>query len=227
MADNPPRHEPPAPPSPEKPVRALHALGSGSNRFRLLLGLMPMPPRPPPSPPITGIWGVVVKVLGSFFGAGFLPLAPGTWGSLAALAIWFLGRDAAIAAGMTVGQMDVGCFLLSAIFAAATLALGSLAERAAGRYDPPWFVLDELSGAFLALYGLAGYNHAPLLLSAAGAFLLFRVLDATKLGVIGWADRRLTGGVGILMDDLFAGAVATLTVRGVAWLLFGLPPAAG
>jgi phosphatidylglycerophosphatase A len=220
----PEKGSPPTPPPRRSPE-------SGSNRLRRLLGLEPKPPKPPPGPPLGGAAAMSVKVLGSFFGAGFLPLAPGTWGSLVALAIWLFAQRPLLEAGIKPVRIDMFCFLFAAGFFLATLALGRLAERAAGRYDPQWFVLDELGGAFLALYGLAGYNqpqHGHLqLVFVAGAFLLFRVLDATKLGMIGWADRRMTGGLGILMDDLFAGAAANLTVRGVAWLLVGQPSSAG
>ncbi|HOX06039.1 MAG TPA: phosphatidylglycerophosphatase A [Planctomycetota bacterium] len=229
MAEN---ASPPSPPPsggarPPRRPGPLDLLGSSSNRMRLLLGIEPKPPRPPPGPPLTGASAWAVKAAGSFLGAGFLPLAPGTWGSLAALALWFVGLALAQKHGLRPGLVDQFCVLAVAGFSLATLALGSLAERAAGHYDPKWFVLDELGGAFLALYGLAGYNHPQHGLwgvaFVAGAFLLFRVLDATKVGMIGWLDRRMTGGLGILMDDLFAGAAANLSVRGVAWLVAGQP----
>jgi phosphatidylglycerophosphatase A len=201
----------------------------GSSRLRRLFGLGPKVPKPPPGPPLVGAAAGAVKVLGSFFGAGFLPLAPGTWGSLAALAIWLAGRELGARFGLSTGKLDWLCLLASAGCFAATLALGKLAERAAGRGDPRWFVLDELGGAFLALWGLAGYNDRPgfQLVLVAGAFLLFRLLDATKLGPIGWVDRRLTGGLGMLLDDLLAGAFANLAVRGAALLLVGKPLAGG
>ncbi len=228
MPENPP-HPPDSSPAPSpEPSPLLHRLPeSSSNRLRRLLGLETKPPKPPPGPPLGRVAGAAVKVLGSFFGAGFLPMAPGTWGSLAAFGLWLAGRDLAIRAGISGDLVDIYSFLAAVAFFAATLVLGRPAERAAGSYDPKWFVLDELGGTFLALYGLAGYNHTLSLLLASGAFLLFRVLDATKLGLIGWADRRMTGGLGILMDDLFAGAAANLIVRGAALLLIGQPPDAG
>jgi phosphatidylglycerophosphatase A len=196
------------PSPPAKPGRSsLRALLA---RFR---GTLPWTPEPP----LVGAKAMAVKVLGSFFGAGYLPLAPGTWGSLAALVIWLWLRGAVLGAGLRAGLADNLCFLLCAGFAMAALALGRSAERVAQAADPRWFVLDELAGAFLALYGLAGYNGWLWL--AAGSFLLFRLLDATKLGLIGWTERRLRGGMGILMDDLFAGAAANLAVRGAAWAL--------
>jgi phosphatidylglycerophosphatase A len=200
--------EPREPSGPAGPRRS--SLRALLDRFR---GASPWAPEPP----LLGAKATAVKVLGSFFGAGYLPLAPGTWGSLAALAIWLGLRHAVLGAGLRAALADNLCFLLSAGFAMATLALGRSAERVAQAPDPRWFVLDELAGAFLALYGLAGYNSWLWL--AAGSFLLFRLLDATKFGLIGWTERRLRGGMGILMDDLFAGAAANLVARGAAWAL--------
>lgn len=172
-------------------------------------------PEPPPMAPASA---AVVKALGSCLGVGFLPLAPGTWGSLVAFTAW-LALVKFVAPHKGAAFVDMLALALFVFFSLVTLGLGGPAERAARARDPRWFVLDELAGAFLALYGLAGYN----LLWAAGAFLLFRLLDASKLGAIGWADRKLSGGMGIWVDDLFAGAAANLTFRGglvlASWLM--------
>jgi phosphatidylglycerophosphatase A len=171
-------------------------------------------PEEPELPPLTPGRAFVVKLRGSCFGLGFLPFAPGTWGSLAAFAAW-LALVRLAGPHMRSGFVDMVVIALMVFLSFATLGLGGPAERAARAKDPRWFVLDELAGAFLALYGLAGYN----VWWAAGAFLFFRLLDASKFGAIGWAERKFSGGVGILMDDLFAGAAANLTFRGAVWLL--------
>ena len=190
--------------------------GSRSERLRLLLGLLPKPPGPPPGPPLVGIRATAVKFLGSFLGAGFLPMAPGTWGSLAALAIY------SPLLFVRVRHPSLVCLLLFLLFSIASLALGGHAERAAGRQDPRWFVLDEMAGVFLALFGLSDYNIGPVLVGV--AFLLFRLFDALKIGAVGWMDKRLSGTLGILLDDWVAGAIANLLVRGLAWglLVMGL-----
>lgn len=143
------------------------------------------------------------KLLGSFFGVGFLPMAPGTWGSLAALIIYlpirFSGLD----------QYTLGCLALFVFFSTASLVLGRDAERAAGGKDPRWFVLDEMAGVFLALFGLATYNFALVGL----AFLLFRLFDALKIGAVGWVEERFGGSVGIWLDDVVAASIANLLVR--------------
>jgi phosphatidylglycerophosphatase A len=168
---------------------------------------------PPPGPPLPAGRARVARVLGSFFGAGFLPMAPGTWGSLAALLIYVLALRFTRLEPAIFGTL--GCLLLILLFAMASLALGGDAQRAAAHKDPRWFVLDEMAGVFLALFALAPYNF----LFAGLAFLLFRLFDALKIGAVGWMDRRLSGTVGILLDDCVAGAAANLLVRGLA---FGL-----
>jgi phosphatidylglycerophosphatase A len=157
-----------------------------------------------------------VMALGSGCGAGFLPRAPGTWGSLVALALY---SPLILFPVPYPNLYSLGGLLF---FSVASLALGGQAELVAGRKDPRWFVLDEMAGVFLALFALAEYNAAPLLVGA--AFLLFRLFDAVKVGAVGWIDRRLTGSVGILLDDLVAAAFAQVLVRGAAYgmLLLGL-----
>jgi phosphatidylglycerophosphatase A len=167
-------------------------------------------PQPVPGPKLEGFWGFVAKALGSFFGVGFLPMAPGTWGSLAAFLIYIPIRQ------LGLDDHTMGCLLMFLLFSIASLAVGAAAERAAGQQDPGWFVLDEMAGVFLALYGLAGYNFA----FAGAAFLLFRLFDITKIVGIRWVERQLKGSVGILVDDLVAASYANLPIRLGVVLLF-------
>jgi phosphatidylglycerophosphatase A len=167
----------------------------------------------PPGPPLARGRANAAKLLGSFFGTGFLPMAPGTWGSLAALIIYVLALSFTRLEPAAFGSL--GCLLLFLLFSMASLALGGDAQRAAAHKDPRWFVLDEMAGVFLALFALAPYNF----LFAGLAFLLFRLFDALKIGVVGQVDRRLGGTVGILLDDWVAGAMANLLVRGLAWVM--------
>jgi len=167
------------------------------------------PAAPPLGAPGPGAW--LVRLAGSFFGVGLLPKAPGTWGSLAALAIYVPIQ----ASGLD--DRTFGCLLLFLLFSMAALALGGASERAAGRRDPGWFVLDEMAGVFLALFGLAQYNHTYILVGV--AFLLFRLFDVLKVGAVGWVEERLPGTLGIWLDDLVAAAWANLIVRGVAYVL--------
>ena len=75
--------------------------------------------------------------------------------------------------------------------------------KASGRSDPPEVVIDEVSGQLIAL------SVMPLDPLAYGvAFVLFRVADIAKPWPVSWADRDVKGGLGIMLDDVFAGIYA-------------------
>ena len=141
---------------------------------------------PPPLARRSGL----APALAGFFGCGRAPITPGSAGSLAALLLgWPL-------------LLLPGWVLLLAI-AAATIG-GLWAIRVCEATDDPgWVVIDEVAGQWIALLGLV----APTIPGLIAAFLLFRVLDITKLGPIGWAE-RLPGALGVMADDLLAGVAA-------------------
>ncbi|GAB0115699.1 phosphatidylglycerophosphatase A family protein [Acidisoma sp. C75] len=123
-------------------------------------------------------------------GAGFFPWAPGTAGSLLALPLG-------------CGLLAWGGHLLLLLGVLLASLLGFWAIRAAGATDDPgWVVMDEVAGQWLTLLGLGGVSW----LGALVAFALFRLLDITKPGPIGWADRHASAS-GIMGDDLIAGAI--------------------
>ena len=146
---------------------------------------------------------IPARWVASFLGSGLAPVSPGTVGSLAALlpglALLWLSH-AALGAGVLV-----------------VVALGLWAVRAAGATgDPGWVVIDEVAGQWIALLALA---H-PSVFGALAAFAAFRLFDVTKPGPIGWAE-RLPGAVGVMADDVLAGALAAVLVWGLRWLLPG------
>ena len=140
----------------------------------------------------------LARLVASVGGIGFLPRAPGTWGSLAACiagaGILTLGGQAALAGGIVL----------------ATVAGLWAIPLAGGEADPGWVVIDEVAGMWLAMLPLA--HPAPL--GLAMAFALFRLLDITKPGPIGRLD-RVPGRVGVMGDDLAAG----LGAAALLWLL--------
>jgi len=119
---------------------------------------------------------------------------PGTWGSLAALPCawairWSAGAAALAAAAALV--FALGCW------AAARVA------RASGRPDPGFIVIDEVAAQWLVLVA------APLDWRAyAASFLLFRLFDITKPWPIREVERRVKGGLGIMLDDIAAALYA-------------------
>ena len=138
---------------------------------------------------------------------GTLPKAPGTWGSLVAIPLaWVLHAMG-------------GVWLLIG----ATLALAALGLWASGQYlegraeDPGEVVIDELVGMMITLWplswGLTMAGTDPWVFPWPGwviGFLLFRALDILKPPPIRWFDRP--GPVGIMMDDIAAGAIAACLV---------------
>ena len=149
------------------------------------------------------------KIL-SFFGSGYLRPAPGTWGSLAA-----------VPAAWVIHLIGGGVFLSFCIGAAFVLGLKSTKmEIAEGDdHDPSWIVIDEVVGQWIALLPVAysasinGVSVLALWPGIIAAFLLFRLFDILKPWPIKQLDRQVTGGVGIMLDDIVAGAFACLLLH--------------
>src|SRR5689334_1568111 len=137
----------------------------------------------------------------SFFGCGRAPVTPGSAGSLAAVLL-----------GWPLLLLPVWVLLLA--IAGATVAGFWAIHASHAEDDPGWVVIDEVAGQWIALLGLAQPSVPGLI----AAFLLFRLLDITKLGPIGWAE-RLPGAAGVMMDDLLAGAAtaAILLILRLFW----------
>lgn len=140
------------------------------------------------------------------FGLGHSPVMPGTVGTLLALPIFFAMREAGLDQG---AQIAVAVALVAACVPVCTAA-----EKAIGTKDPPRIVCDEYASFLLVLAcaPTGEYDWAYW----AGAFVLFRSLDIAKPWPLATAQ-RLSGGWGIMADDLLAAAGALLVV----WL-FGL-----
>lgn len=153
-------------------------------------------------------------------GLGLLPKAPGTWGSLAGLALaWLTGgfefRTVQIA-GATFRPLNP-LFWWFVVAAAGVWAAGRV-ERASGQKDPQQVVIDEVSGQWLALLASPGAFTGGLgWKSFLLGFILFRVLDITKPFPARQAE-SLPGGWGIMTDDWVAGAYAA----GLLWLAHGI-----
>lgn len=147
------------------------------------------------------------KLLVSVFGLGYLPVAPGTWGSFGAAAVfvvmaYLLGPSRqpciwAVACVLTVVAFVVGIYL---------------GPWAAGFYrdkDPSPFVLDEVAGMWVALLAVPLGTTKWLLIVAVTQFLLFRIADIIKPPPARQAE-HLPFGWGIMTDDIVAGIYANL-----------------
>jgi len=155
-------------------------------------------------------------------GLGNLPKAPGTWGSLAGLALaWLFGRAEfhTFQFASTDFQPFNPLFWWIAL-SAAGVAAASRVERSSGKKDPQHVVIDEVSGQWLALLAGPALFFGPLRWkSFLAGFILFRVFDITKPFPARQAE-SLPGGWGIMADDWVAGAYAAFGLWLAHWAGF-------
>ena len=154
-----------------------------------------------PAPSFKNLFKHPALILGFGFGSGLIRPGPGTWGTL-------LGTLLFIPVLMWSELAAWLLFILSVIFGA--WICGKAAEII-GVHDHGGIVWDEFSGIWLVLLLLP--EQTPLMWVL--AFVVFRVLDILKPWPINWADSKVDGGLGIMLDDLLAGFMAI----GIIWAM--------
>jgi phosphatidylglycerophosphatase A len=160
----------------------------------------------PPSEKKT-LWAWAV---GTFFGAGLLKPGPGTYGSTAAVLLWYA---AAHALHPTPTALAIGTTIAAIIATLIGIPAATIVARESGREDPGHVVIDEVAGQLIALIAIpADWRHAAL------SLLLFRAFDILKPPPIRQFE-RLPAGTGIMLDDVAAGLFA-LAVAQLAHLYF-------
>ena len=138
------------------------------------------------------------------FGSGLLPVAPGTAGTLAAIPLYLLLQDLPLAAYLTVVMVSLFGGILVCGYTAARL----------GVHDHPAIVWDEVVGYLVTMTAApAGWSWL------AAGFVLFRLFDILKPWPIGWLDRRVHGGTGIMLDDVIAGVFAAALLQMLVYFL--------
>ncbi|MSP79934.1 MAG: phosphatidylglycerophosphatase A [Rhodospirillales bacterium] len=143
--------------------------------------------------------------LATWFGAGLMPKAPGTWGSLAAVPFAY---------GIHYLAGSIGLLVAACVLFALGIWAAEEFSRRTGTKDPQAVVVDEVAGQWLALVPAGG----DILFYAAG-FLLFRFFDIWKPWPASWADRRVEGGLGIMLDDMIAGVYSAIVLWAVVALI--------
>ena len=138
-------------------------------------------------------------------GVGYLPLAPGTWGSLVGVGI-FLLLTRVIAGNALVAMVLVFIIVVTAVGTWAA----TRTEELSGRKDPGKVVIDEVAGQFIALFPLTLFSSWSTV-AVIVSFILFRFFDIVKPYP---ANRlqELNGGAGVMFDDLVAGVYAAVIV---------------
>jgi phosphatidylglycerophosphatase A len=140
---------------------------------------------------LANYFSTVVKI-------GYLPLAPGTWGSLAALAFWYLILPTFSSITFIVTIIII--FILG-------IYTSSVTERVLEKKDPSIIVIDEWVGQWIALLFLPKSFVWSIV-----AFALFRLFDIWKPYPIHRLD-NIKGGFGIMIDDVLAGIYALIGVQ--------------
>lgn len=144
--------------------------------------------------------------MATFFGAGRLRPAPGTWGSLATLLLWWL-----LASHLPVQARVPVILLLIVIVVAVGILASTLEARGCGKKDPSHVVIDEVAGQLVTLIA------APITWQALLAgFILFRGFDIVKPPPVRSME-RLPEGWGIVVDDLGAGVYALIVLQILLW----------
>ncbi len=155
-----------------------------------------MPTNPKPS----DRKGAVARAIATWFGCGYVPIAPGTAGSLAALAI-------AIALHTYLGSTRITFLILATILLLPAIWSAGVVAKQENKKDPRLVVVDEVVGQWVTLAGASTLNWKSYL----AAFLLFRLLDIWKPPPVRQLE-HLPGGTGIVADDVMAGVYGALAI---------------
>lgn len=148
----------------------------------------------------------LILFLATGFYTGYAPFAPGTAGSMVGLLLaWGVtvpleNRSRLVALALITALFAVGCWL------------SERAEKLLDQHDSSHIVIDEIVGMALTMYlcPAAGWT------AFAVGFALFRVFDVLKPEPAGLIDRRMRGGVAVMLDDVVAAIYANLVLHGLA-----------
>ena len=137
--------------------------------------------------------------------SGYLPKAPGTWGSIVGLFIFSL-----------LHTLNISTYLiiLAGLFLVGTFAAGE-AEKIMDHKDPGLVVIDEIVGMLITMIAVP---VTPLTMAL--GFILFRIFDIAKPFPVGLIDQRFHGGLGIMLDDVMAGIYSLVILQVLVRFIF-------
>jgi phosphatidylglycerophosphatase A len=156
-----------------------------------------------PSPTFSQLLKNPIHLLAFGFGSGLAPKAPGTFGTLLAVLLY-----------LPLATLSLWAYVAVVVFA--SIVGVYLCDRTAkdlGVHDHPGIVWDEFAGFWLTMIAIPATWEWIL-----AGFILFRIFDIWKPWPIGWCDKRVDGGFGIMVDDLLAGLYSWLIL--MAFLYF-------
>lgn len=141
--------------------------------------------------------GLVILFATGFY-TGYAPVVPGTFGTLVGIPI------ALILSFFPLWESTVMILLLIAV----SCWIADMAERLYGMKDPNDIVIDEVVGYLVTVWALP-FTYV----TALAGFILFRILDILKPFPIRWVDKRIPGGIGVVMDDVLAGVYGCIILH--------------
>ena len=142
--------------------------------------------------------------IGTVFKTGYIPIAPGTIGSIVGLLVFWLIKDSA---SFTVEVLVVTILFFVGVWAS------TIVEQVLQRQDPGVVIVDEVVGMLVALMLLPPTTTVIFL-----AFFLFRFFDIVKPYPARWCE-QLSRGWGIMMDDVVAGLYVNVLIHIALWIV--------
>ncbi len=139
----------------------------------------------------------ILKIIATLGFIGYLPVAPGTFGSLAAMVFFLLLKP----------PFPVQIFLLVVISLVGAIA-SHHTEKLLKEKDSRHIVIDEFAG-----YALSAFSLPPSIPFFVAAFLLFRFFDILKPPPIRWIEKTFPGGIAVMADDLMAGIYSNAVLQ--------------
>lgn len=155
---------------------------------------------------VNRVWQDPVYFIAFGFGSGLMPVAPGTWGTLAAIPLYLLIMSChwSVYLSLTILAFILGVWVSDKV------------SKDLGVHDYKGIVWDEVVGYLLTMF-LAPKGLIWMLLG----FILFRIFDIWKPQPIGYVDQKVHGGLGIMLDDVLAAIPAWLIIQILAWSFVG------
>ncbi|WP_252178448.1 phosphatidylglycerophosphatase A [Endozoicomonas sp. 4G] len=151
------------------------------------------------------VWKNPVHFFAFGLGSGLSPVAPGTVGTLAAIPFYLMFQHLPL----------WNYLLVLAVSIVLGIWLCDKTSKDLGVHDHRGIVWDEFVGYWITMLAApSGWEWIVV------GFILFRIFDILKPWPIGWLDKQVHGGLGIMIDDIVAGIFALVSLQVIAWLLF-------
>jgi len=151
---------------------------------------------------------IITKAFSSFLWVGYVPVAPGTVGSLAGAVVWFVMPYKTIRVRLPVVLLF---FLIGLVVAA-------LEEKETNKKDPRNVVIDEVVGMWILFMLIGCMYFKDSIPKTATAFVLFRVFDVAKIPPMRVIE-KIHGGLGVMLDDVVAAIYSAIIVNLVFFFL--------